>query len=317
MNKTPVLLLAAALLAAAYPAVFPTYLTIGVTIMLFVGWATAWDLVGGWAGQISLGHAGFVGLGAYFVSIGSSGFGIAPWWSILAAMAVAAAVAWLWGRLTFRLHGPYFALSTIAIGEMFRLVAINEKWLTGGATGVFIMDLPAPFGIDLFDKFTQYYLALAFALLCLAVVAFLSQRRLGYQLRAVREDEDGAMAAGIDPTVVKLKAFALSGALTAMGGGIYAIFLSFIEPHVIFNLLVSIQIALTAIIGGRGTLWGPAAGALVLVVSGELFRTTFAHANMLIYGLLILFVVLFFPRGIIGELARNLVRRKYADRTQG
>ena len=159
-------------------------------------------------------------------------------------------------------------------------------------------------------------MALGFALITLVIVFLISGRRLGYQLRAVREDEDAAMAAGINPANVKLKAFAISGALTSIGGGIYAIFLSFIEPHVIFNLLLSIQIALTAIIGGRGTLWGPAIGALVLVLCGELFRTTFAQANMLIYGLLILMVVLFFPRGIMGEMVRNLVRRRYASRAQ-
>src|SRR5690606_33959033 len=136
-----------------------------------------------------------------------------------------------------------------------------------------IMELPEPFGIDLFEKSAQYYMALAFALLALLVVFWISSRKLGYQLRAVREDEDSAMAAGINPTVVKLKAFAISGALTSIGGGIYAIFLSFLEPHMIFHLLLSIQIALTAIIGGRGTLWGPALGAVILVGAGELFRT--------------------------------------------
>ena len=125
------------------------------------------------------------------------------------------------------------------------------------------------------------------------------------------------MAAGVDPTAVKLNAFMLSGALTAIGGGIYGLFLSFIEPHVMFYLLLSVQIALTAIIGGRGTIWGPAAGALVLVGASEVFRTTFAEANYLIYGLLIVAVVLFLPRGIIGEFVRRRVRRLYADRAQG
>ncbi|RTZ41561.1 branched-chain amino acid ABC transporter permease [Candidimonas sp. SYP-B2681] len=316
MKKHYLLLALLACLAAVYPMIFPAYMTVAISVLLFVGWATSWDLLGGWSGQVSLGHASFVGLGAYFVSIGSASFGIAPWWSILAAMACATIVAYLWGRLTFGLRGPYFALSTIAIAEIFRLVAINERWLTGGATGVFISDLPHPFGIDLFEKTAQYYMALGFALITLVIVFLISGRRLGYQLRAVREDEDAAMAAGINPANVKLKAFAISGALTSIGGGIYAIFLSFIEPHVIFNLLLSIQIALTAIIGGRGTLWGPAIGALVLVLFGELFRTTFAQANMLIYGLLILMVVLFFPRGIMGEMVRNLVRRRYASRAQ-
>lgn len=300
----------------AYPFAFPAYLTIAITILLFAGWATAWDILGGWNGQVSLGHASFVGLGAYFVAIGQTQFELAPWWSAMLAAAFAAMLAYLWGRITFGLRGPYFTLSTIAFAEIFRLIAINEGWLSGGATGVFIATLPEPFGIDLFSRTTQFYLALAFAAGVIGIVVSISGARFGYQLRAVREDEDAAMAAGIDPTATKLKAFMLSGSLTAVGGGIYGMFLSFIEPHALFSLLLSVQIALTAIIGGRGTVWGPAVGGFVLIGAGELFRTTFAEANQLIYGLLILVVVLFFPRGIIGELSRRRIRRLYAKRAQ-
>ena len=301
----------------AYPAIFPNSLTIAISVLLFAGWATSWDLLGGWNGQVSLGHASFVGLGAYFVAIGQSQFGLAPWWTMAMAAAVAAVLAYFWGWLTFSLRGPYFSLSTIAVAEILRLVAINEEWLTGGATGVFIATLPEPFGIDLFSRTAQFYMALAFAAVVIATVIVISRARFGYQLRAVREDEDSAMAAGIDPTATKLKAFMLSAALTSIGGGIYGIVLAFIEPHVIFALLLSVQIALTAIIGGRGTIWGPAVGALVLIGAGEMFRTTFAEANMLIYGILILVVVLFVPRGIVGELARRHIRRLYAKRAQG
>ncbi|WP_029031771.1 branched-chain amino acid ABC transporter permease [Salinarimonas rosea] len=303
-------------LGLAYPVLFPSALTIAITILLFVGWATAWDVLGGWAGQVSLGHAAFVGLGAYFVAIGVTEYGLAPWWSALLGMAVAAALAFAWGWLTFGLRGPYFTLSTIAFAEILRLVAINEGWLTGGATGVFIMTLPEPFGLDLFDRQTQYWLALGFAVLVIGIVVALSRGRFGYALRAVREDEDAAMAAGIDPKRTKLKAFMLSGALTALGGGLYGIVLSFLEPHVMFYLLLSVQIALTAIIGGRGTIWGPAAGAMVLIGSGEVFRTTFAEANLLIYGVLILVIVLFAPRGLVGEATRRAIRRRYAKRAQ-
>ncbi|GHA88397.1 branched-chain amino acid ABC transporter permease [Modicisalibacter luteus] len=303
-------------LGILYPQAFPGYLSVAITLLLFAGWATAWDILGGWAGQVSLGHASFVGLGGYFVAVGASQYGIAPWWAVAMALVAAAVLAYLWGRLTFKLTGPYFTLSTIAIAEILRLVAINEGWLTGGATGVFIMSLPEPFGLDLFARQTNYYLALAFAALTVLTVIAMSRNKFGYQLRAVREDEDSAMASGINPTTVKLKAFMLSGALTALGGGIYAIFLSFLEPHVIFYLLLSVQIALTAIIGGRGTIWGPCVGALLVVGSGEVFRTTFAEANMLIYGLLIMLVVMFLPRGIVGEPARYLIRRAYAKRAQ-
>jgi branched-chain amino acid transport system permease protein len=301
----------------AYPAIFPNNLTIAISVLLFAGWATSWDLLGGWNGQVSLGHASFVGLGAYFVAIGQSQFELAPWWTMAMAVAVAAVLAYFWGWLTFSLRGPYFSLSTIAVAEILRLVAINEEWLSGGATGVFIATLPEPFGIDLFSRTAQFYMALAFATVVIATVIVISRARFGYQLRAVREDEDSAMAAGIDPTATKLKAFMLSAALTSIGGGIYGIVLAFIEPHVIFALLLSVQIALTAIIGGRGTIWGPAVGALVLIGAGEMFRTTFAEANMLIYGILILVVVLFVPRGIVGELARRHIRRLYAKRAQG
>lgn len=300
----------------AYPFLFPSALTIAITILLFVGWATAWDVLGGWAGQVSLGHAAFVGLGAYFVAIGVTEHQLAPWWSALLGMAVAAALAFAWGWLTFGLRGPYFTLSTIAFAEILRLVAINEGWLTGGATGVFIATLPEPFGLDLFARQTQYWLALAFAVLVIGIVLALSRARFGYALRAVREDEDAAMAAGIDPKRTKLKAFMLSGALTALGGGLYGMVLSFLEPHVLFYLLLSVQIALTAIIGGRGTIWGPAAGALVLIGAGEVFRTTFAEANLLIYGVLILVIVLFAPRGLVGEATRRAIRRRYAKRAQ-
>ncbi|OZI48608.1 branched-chain amino acid ABC transporter permease [Bordetella genomosp. 4] len=314
MNKNYLFLAGLIIIAALYPITSSAYITVGISVLLFTGWATSWNLLGGWAGQLSLGHASFVGLGAYFVAIGSSQFGLAPWWSILVAMAVAAVMALIWGKLTFGLRGPYFSLSTIAIAEILRLVAINESWLTGGASGVFIDTLPQPFGVDLFDQKIQYYLALLYAAVTIAVTIFISSRRFGYQLKAVRDNEEAAMAAGINPSVVKLKAFVLSGAMTALGGGIYGIFLSFIEPHIIFNLLFSIQIALTVIIGGRGTIWGPAVGAALLVISGEIFRTAFAQANMLVYGVLILVVILVLPRGVVGEYAHKLIRRKYANR---
>lgn len=314
MNKNYTILLGLTVLAALYPVVSSSYITIALTVLMFAGWATSWNILGGWAGQLSLGHATFVGLGAYFVAIGASQFGMAPWWSILIGMAVAGVLAFLWGKLTFGLRGPYFTLSTIAIAEIIRLVAINEGWLTGGASGVFIDTLPEPFGLDLFDKTVQYYLMLIYAVITIGITIFISTRKFGFQLKAVRDNEEAAMAAGINPTEIKLKAFVLSAMLTALGGGVYGIFLSFIEPHIIFNLLLSVQIALTVIIGGRGTVWGPAVGAALLIISGEVFRTVFEQANMLVYGVLILVVILVLPKGIVGEYAHRLIRRKYANR---
>jgi len=315
--KTDLLMWTVLVIAAAfYPVFFPSVLAIPIMVLLFAGWATAWDVLGGWSGQVSLGHVAFVGLGAYAVAIGSETYGIAPWTAIILAVLIAIILALIWGWLTFRLQGVYFAMSTIAIAEMIRLIAINEDWLTGGPTGVFISMLPEPFGLDLFEKTTQFYLALVFAAVTILIMIIMSRGKFGYQLRAVREDEQSAMAAGIDPAHVKFKAFVLSAALTTIGGGIYGIYLSFLDPDVTFNLLFSIQIAVIAIVGGRGTIWGPAVGALILVAASEIFRNTFAHANMLVYDILILVFMLFFLGGIVGEILYHRVRNSYARRTQ-
>lgn len=300
-----------ALVGLALPFVPGVNFSLMITLLLFIGWATAWDILGGWTGQTSLGHAAFVGVGAYAIGLFNNRLELGLLASVAAGMLLSALFALLWGTLTFRLRSSYFTLSTIAIAEILRLVAINEEWLTGGSAGLFISTLPEPFGLDLFERQVEYYLALGYALLVLGLVLWFSRRRFGFAMRAVREDEAAAQASGVAPTRIKLRAFALSGALTALGGSIYGAFLSFLDPHTLFALPLSVQIALTAIIGGRGTLWGPALGATLLVLSAEYFRTAFAEANLLIYGLLILIVTLFLPRGLLGELSRALVRRRY------
>ena len=300
----------------ALPLLPGTNFSLLITLLLFIGLATSWDILGGWTGQTSLGHAAFVGIGAYALALGTSRLGLDAISAVELGVGVAVLFALLWGSLTFGLRGSYFTLSTIAIAEILRLAAINEAWSTGGSAGLFISSLPEPFGLDLFERRVEYYLALVYAASVLACVMWFARGRFGYEMRAVREDEAAAQASGIDPTRIKLRAFAVSGALTALGGGIYGAYLSFLDPHNLFFLPLSVQIALTAIIGGRGTVWGPALGATLLILSAELFRSVFAEANLLIYGLLILIVTLFLPRGLIGELERYLLRRRYA-REQG
>jgi len=295
--------------------VFPQYLSIGITLMLLAGWATAWDLLGGWTGQSSLGHAAFVGLGAYTIAVMSSNYGTPSWGALLIAMGLSAALAFIWGRITFGLRGAYFTLSTIAIAEILRLIAINERQLTGGAVGIFIFSMDEPFGLDLFSRQVEFHVSLVYLLIVLAVVILVTRGRFGYQMRAVREDENSAMAAGISPTSVKVRAFMLSAALTAAGGVIYGLFLSALQPQPMFELPLSVRIALVAIIGGRGTIFGPLIGAILVTLASELFRNIFADANLLIYGALIVFVIIFMPRGIMGEIHRRAVRRRYASST--
>ncbi|HEX7004568.1 MAG TPA: branched-chain amino acid ABC transporter permease [Trueperaceae bacterium] len=311
------LLLLLVAVALVVPRVSGAAIVIAINVLLYAGWATSWDLLGGWTGQVSLGHAAFVGLGAYTVALFAQRLDLGLWVSVPIGALFCALLALGWGAMTFRLRGSYFVLSTIAVAEILRLVAINETWLTGGAQGIFIFSIPRLLGLDVFERSTQLFMALFFFALVLCVTLFVSRGRLGYRMRAVREDEEAAQAAGINPQRVKLTAFALSGALTGLGGAFYAVYLSFLEPHDIFFLPLSVQIALTAIIGGRGTIWGPFAGALLLVLSREMFRGVFDQANLLIYGVLILVVVLFAPRGMLGELARAAVRRRYAGDSRG
>ncbi len=291
-----------------YPRLFPTRLNLGVAIVLFAAMATAWDVLGGWAGQLSLGHSALVGVGGYTMALLALRLGLAPWWGLLAAMAVTAAAAAGWGWTVFRLRGPYFALSTIAVAEILRMVAVNWKSFTGGAEGLFIRELQSPFGLNLFTRTTQYYLGLGLLAATLLVAWYLSWSRFGYYLQAIREDEDSAMAMGINPTRYKILAFMVSAAFAAAGGVLYAIYLSFFEPHLIFNIGLSIELALMAYIGGAGTILGPAFGALLLQAAGDVFRQYFQQANLLIYGVLIIIVIRFAPEGLAGGLAR-IVRR--------
>lgn len=297
--------LAVVALLAFYPVAFPGLLNVGVTLVLFAALATAWDVLGGWAGQLSLGHAALVGFGAYTLGLLTQSAGLSAssaglLAAVLAVIAVAAVATFVWGWITFRLRGPYFTLSTIAVAEILRLIAINARHFTGGAEGLFIFSLPRPMGLDLFDRRVEFYLGLTLLLIALLVAWWLSWSRFGYYLQAIREDEDAAMALGIQPLRYKLWAFGISGALTALGGAVYGVFLSFFEPHGVFDIGLSVELALMAIIGGTGTVWGPPVGAAVLILSGEWLRAIFREANLLVYGVLIVLVVRFAPRGIVG-----------------
>jgi branched-chain amino acid transport system permease protein len=295
---------------ALYPFVFGRYMNLGISILLFAGFALAWDILGGWTGQNSLGNAAFVGIGAYSVAILAL-LGVAPWWGMLVGIALSALIAWGWGAMTFRLRGSYFTLSTIAVAEILRLVALNEDWLTHGSEGINLPTLPLLFGFDLFERRVEFYLVLLFVAGLLLFGLWLKRSKLGYYFRAVREDEDGAMALGINPTRAKIVAFILVGAFTAIGGGLWVIFLGRVDPDTTMIVAVSIQIALLAIIGGRGTVYGPLIGAFLIGVPSEVFRSQLREANLLVYGILIVIVIVYLPKGIVGTLEHFLYRRNH------
>lgn len=271
-----------------------------ILVLLYVALGSAWNILGGFAGQLSLGHAAFFGIGAYTAAVLASKTSLSPWWAILLGPVFVLPIALLVGWICFRLRGPYFTLSTIAIGEMVRLVALNWSDLTGGAVGVVIK--PSIFSGT--SKVPYYYIVLVIAGVTIALCHAISRRKLGYYLMAIREDEETAESIGIDATKYKLVALAISASLTAIGGAFYANYFLFVDPTIVLPLALSVEIVLMAIVGGLGTVAGPVLGAVLLKLSSEVFRNEFAQANLLIYGALLVIVILFMPGGLMGGFRR-------------
>jgi branched-chain amino acid transport system permease protein len=273
-------------------------------IALFAALGLAWNLVGGYAGQLSLGHVAFFGVGAYGLAVFSA-HSIPKWISVFLAAVVAAIFAAVIGRIVFRLRGPYFTLSTIAFAEVLRLCATNLN-ITGGAIG---LATPALFTGGSF--WTLFYLAaVALAFITFLVNYWVSGSRFGYYLMAIREDEETASAVGINTAGYKLRALVISAFLTAMGGALYASAFQFIVPDSVLTIDISVQIAIITMLGGAGTLPGPVIGAILLLGASEIFKNQFQESHLLIYGILIVVVVLFLPEGIVGGVERRLRTRK-------
>jgi branched-chain amino acid transport system permease protein len=289
-----------------------------IFILLFIGVALgeSWNVLGGFAGQYSVGHSAWYGLGAYGAFILLQHNGIAPWFGVWVAVAVSVVISLGVGWITFRLRGPYFVLASIAVAEIIRLLALNTKDLTNGAEGILAADLP-PLKVggtvitDWNSKIPYFYMGLAMALFCIAVNFAVKRSKLGYYLQAIREDQDAAHSLGIPPTLSKNTALGISAACTALVGSFAAFYVGFIEPQQVFGIDVSIQMVLIAIIGGIGTVAGPVLGAVVLVLLSEALRTSIAQASLLVYGVLVIVVILLMPDGFVGFLLQRL-RRKAA-----
>jgi len=273
-------------------------------VALFAALGLAWNLVGGYAGQLSLGHVAFFGMGAYGLAI-LCAHSIPKWIAVVLAALLATLVAAVIGKIVFRLRGPYFTLATIAFGEVLRLTATNLS-ITGGAIG---LTMPTLFGGS--GYWNRLYLsAVALALICFLINYWTSRSRFGYYLMAIREDEDTASAVGIDTANYKLRSLLLSAFLTALGGALYGSAFQYIVPDSILSIDISVQIAIITMLGGAGTLLGPIVGAVLLLTASELFKNQFQETHLLIYGILIVVVVLFLPEGIVGGVQHRFRRQK-------
>ncbi len=295
-----------------FPAAFtkPYPRDVMIKIFLYTLLAQAWNLLGGYCGQISLGNAVFFGIGAYTSSVLVTWAGISPWMGMLAGAGLAVLVSQAIGFPCFRLRGHYFAIATIAIGEIVQTIAINWD-AVGGARGLSLPIKPETFGNFQFHraKWPYYYIALGLVGCVFGVTLFVERSRMGYYFRAIREDTEAAQSLGVPLTRYKLLAIALSAAFTALGGSFYAQYVLFIDPESVLPLSLSILICLVAVLGGVGTLWGPLLGAVILIPLSEATRVYFGGTgkavDLMIYGGLIVLVAIFQPAGLVGLLRRR------------
>ncbi len=299
MRREHIALVFLGLLAVVLPFVLSGYYGhVLILVLLWITMATAWNLLGGYAGQVSFGHALFFGLGAYGGGLLFHHFGISTWWGMLAGPVFAMLAAIPVGLITFRLRGSYFALSMLAVGEIARIIFTNWTSFSNGAVGMMISRTWGG------QKLPYYFIMLAITCFTLYCTYRLVHSKFGYYFLSIREDQDAAEALGIPTTKYKLFALIPSACFTALAGAFYMNYMAYIEPSIVFSLGdISIMMILCVMMGGAGTMWGPALGATVYVLMAELFRTLpiIKEVHVLVFALIVVLIIVFLPDGIIGE----------------
>jgi branched-chain amino acid transport system permease protein len=296
-TSVPPLILLATL--AALPLVGPGPNTIRLLFVSLV-WVTAsvaWNILGGFAGQVSFGFAVFYGLGAYTTAMALNA-GLDRVTSLVLAGIVAVIASLLIGMPTFRLRGPYFAIATIGVSEAVRVVMTNIA-ATGGASGYRISEKGS------FNQLLHFYMALGLAAGAVAISMLVRHSRFGLALLAIRENEDAASDLGVNPYGTKLMAHALAAALTGAAGGVYAGYAAFVHPNGVFGFDISVAILLMPTIGGVGTVWGPVIGAVIYGLVQEELIASFPQFHLLLYGSLLILIILFEPGGVLGLLEKG------------
>ena len=285
------------------------YIHILILILVYAYLGSSWNVLGGYCGQFSFGHATFFGLGAYTSTILFMRFGISPWIGMVLGGILSMFVGIFIGFICFRygLKGPFFALATLAFAEMFRVAALNIP-LTGKAMGILITLKGTSFPAFQFqEKIYYYYIILAFNVFIVLVTHLIEKRKLGDYLEAIKEDEDAAEALGIDTLRYKIIAISISSFLTALGGTFYAQYLFYIDPDICFGVHNSIEIFMRPIFGGLGTVYGAFLGSLILGPLSELTRGLlggYSGMHLMLFGVVLVVVIIFLPRGVVGLLKK-------------
>ncbi|MGE5664485.1 MAG: branched-chain amino acid ABC transporter permease [Deltaproteobacteria bacterium] len=316
-NVIPLLLLA---LLAVVPLVVSDnyYLHLMILFLMWVVIGSAWNLIAGYTGQVSFGDAAFFGSGAYAAGLLFKHFAVSPWWGLALGGFAAVAVGLPFGWICFRMRGAYFALATLALNEVLRHGATIAESFTGGMVGILIMP-------SFVSKTPYYYIALAMAVASIATLQWIVHAKPGYYFVSIREDQDAAESLGINTHFYKMISLAIAAFWTGIAGSLYMNYMGFIDPDVVFSLHdISIMAILVGIVGGVGTVYGPAVGAFIMVTVQELFRSGFfglfkflgsfsdsasvakvvevvTHAHVLGFGILVVVVILVLPNGIVGD----------------
>jgi len=291
-----------------------------ILILMWGAVSGAWNVAGGYAGQVSLGHSAFFGIGAYSAALMATRLHASPWLGMLAGAVVATAAGLVIGYLSNRLKGPYFALATIAFSQVLLIVASRWRAFTAGSEGVPVPFRPGFWTLGFASKVSWVYLVLCLALAVYLVQVYLERSRIGYQLAGVREDEEAAQALGIPSRRLKVRAVAASAALTSVCGTLWAQYVGFVDPFYVFSVDLSVRFALNAIIGGVGTAMGPFVGSLLITSLETTLRAVFSDIRgglvgiyLIIYGCLLIVVVRLIPQGLVGWFGQRLrAARRYA-----
>jgi branched-chain amino acid transport system permease protein len=298
---------------------FATDIFIRILLFAFIG--VAWNLMGGYAKQLSLGHAAYFGLGAYTSTILEIRYGISPWIGMVGGGVVAMLASLPIGALCFRLRGPYFAIATIATAQVFMLLFLKFRDFAWGAEGTTIPNFgDAPLMMQFDEKSSYYYVALALLALGLAITYRIEKSWMGYYLVAIGEDEDAAQAIGVNAPRVKRDIYMISAFLTALAGTFYVQYIYFIDPATAFSFNISVEAALVSIVGGIGTLWGPVVGTILLETTAALLQSWLGSSaggvQLTVYSLILIAVILWRPSGLLG-LFEEAYRRVVDARSSG
>ena len=311
IKRSEWIIVAAAIAAPFLLSFSPYFQGLLIFVLLWVIMGTSWNLLAGYTGQVSFGHAAYFGIGAYAAALPFLHWGISPWWGLLTGGITAVILGYVLGIMVFRLRGPYFALGTLASAEILRIIFGEEKWLANGNNGILYMTTWV-------SKYPYYYVALILAIGAVLSVKIVMKSKAGYYFLSIREDEDAAEALGINTKKYKNIATIISTFWAGMAGAFYMIYMGFVDPETVFALHhISIITILVGIIGGVGTIWGPAVGAVIMVLVQELFRSSFfgfapewvSRFHAMAFGMLVIFVILYMAGGVVGDW--DLIAKKF------